>query len=128
MSAQQPTIAVVDDDPSLRTSLHRLLMVSGYKTELYGSAEQLSDGIAVSGATCLLIDCHIGDSSGLDLAQRLAVGGCSLPVIFMTASDDRSVRNRAMDLGCVAFLKKPFSASQLLDALAKTISAPILVG
>lgn len=68
-------------------------------------------------AACLLVDIRLAGISGIDLKRRLASSGSSMPVIFMTGIDNEAVRQEALDLGCVAFLKKPFLAKLLIDAI-----------
>ncbi len=119
MAAQRYTIAVVDDDPSMLKALGRLLMESGYGVELFASFADVMKGIPTSKAMCILIDCQLGQSSGVDLARQLTASGFMFPVIFMTASDDDRVREQAMAVGCAGFLRKPFFANQLLEVVGK---------
>jgi FixJ family two-component response regulator len=113
-------VAVVDDDPSLGRALARLLTVLGYHVELFGSGEALMSAIASLEPTCLVIDINLGDGSGLDLARRLADFGLAFPIIFMTGGgQDDMIRTQCLDLGCVAFLLKPFSEELLVEAIAE---------
>jgi FixJ family two-component response regulator len=89
----------------------------GYLTELYGSAEEFLSAAAISEAACVVIDVHLGDSSGVDLAIRFAAIGFKLPVIFITESQDEQHRQRAMDFGCAGYLVKPFPADRLSEAI-----------
>src|SRR5450759_3393627 len=68
-------------------------------------------------AICLIVDVELGESCGIEFAQHLANAGFTMPIIFMTADDNESVRRRAMEVGCVAFLPKPFAADVLIEAL-----------
>jgi CheY-like chemotaxis protein len=120
MAAQQYTIAVVDDDPSMLKALGRLLVESGYAVELFATFADVLKQIPSSKATCILIDCQLGQFSGIDLARQLNASGFAFPVIFMTASDDDCVRQQALAIGCAGFLRKPFLMSQLLEAVSKT--------
>jgi FixJ family two-component response regulator len=117
MAAQPYTIAIVDDDPSMLKALGRLLVESGYCVELFASFPDVLKRIPSSKATCILIDCQLGQFSGIDLARELTASGFMFPIIFMTASDDENVREQALAIGCVAFLRKPFLHNQLLDAV-----------
>jgi len=119
MTAQQYTIAVVDDDPGLLRALGRLLAESGYRVELFASFGEVLSRIPNSKAMCILIDCQLGQFSGIELARQLTASGVVLPIIFMTASDDDEVRQQAMTLGCSGFLQKPFFIDQLLEAVGK---------
>jgi FixJ family two-component response regulator len=111
------TIAVVEDDPSMLQGLNRLLLAHGYRVERFTSAESFLDDVAGREATCLLVDIHLGGMSGTDLKRRLASSGSDMPVIFMTAIDNEVTRQDAFDAGCVAYLRKPFLAKLLIDAI-----------
>jgi CheY-like chemotaxis protein len=116
------TIAVVDDNPGVRKSLTRLLSASGYHVEPFASAKEFQIAARTSQATCLVVDFNLGDVSGLELARRLVAAGFDFPIIFMTSSDDDTVRRQCMEFGCVAFLHKPFPEVRLTEAIAKAIS------
>jgi len=120
MAAQQYTVAVVDDDPSMLKALGRLLLESGYGVELFASFADVLKQIPSSKARCILIDCQLGQFSGIELARQLNASGFVFPVIFMTASDEDCVRQQAMAIGCAGFLRKPFLMHQLLEAVSKT--------
>lgn len=111
------TIAVVDDNPSMLQGLSRLLSAHGFRVQTFASAESFLDGIAKCKADCLLLDIHLGGISGIELQQKLTSLGNDLPVIFMTAIDSDATRQEALDAGCVAYLKKPFLAKLLIDAI-----------
>jgi FixJ family two-component response regulator len=115
----QQTIAVVDDDPSVRKALARLLSVFGYRVELFTSAEEFLAAAPLSKAICLLLDIKLGAMSGLDLARKLSDDGFNVPIVFMTGSAKNVVRLQCLDFGCVAFLEKPIPEERLMDALAK---------
>lgn len=119
MTTREHTIAVIDDDPSVRKALRRLLSVFGYRVELFASAAEFLDAAPTSKAMCLLLDIKLGAMSGLDLARRLAADGFDFPIVFMTGSANNVVRMQCLDFGCVAFLQKPILEARLMDALAK---------
>jgi FixJ family two-component response regulator len=114
---KRTVIAVIDDNLNILGAMGRLLWAYGYNTELYASASEFLDAALTSAAHCLVIDIHLGSSSGIELAKQLTRAGFKFPVIFMSAGCDDSTREQAMELGCVAFLSKPFSAGDLIDAL-----------
>ena len=111
------TIAVVEDDPSMLQSLNRLLSAHGFHVQTFTSAELFLDDIAKCEAKCVLLDIHLGGMSGIDLKRRMISSGSDLPVIFMTASDNEPTRQEAYEVGCVAYLRKPFLAKSLIDAI-----------
>ena len=123
MAMQQYIIALVDDDLTVRKVLARLLSVLGYRSVVFASAAEFLSAAATSEAVCLLIDIHLGETSGFDLARQLSAAGFRFPVIFMSSSDDDTIRERCMDLGCVAYLQKPFPEGRLLDAIATAMAS-----
>jgi len=97
--------------------MSRLLSAFGYDTELYASAKEFLDAALTTEAICIIVDIELGESCGIEFAQHLANVGFSMPIIFMTADDNESVKRRAAEIGCLAFLRKPFSANVLIEAL-----------
>jgi FixJ family two-component response regulator len=118
MLTKRKVIAVIDDNFAVLGAMSRLLTKLGYDTELYVSAQELLDAARNTEANCLIVDIQLGDSCGIELAQRLADDGFTIPVIFMTANNSELVRARVLAMGCVAFLIKPFTADTLVEALA----------
>jgi FixJ family two-component response regulator len=118
MPTKRNVVAIVDDSLDILRAMSRLLSALGYDTELYASAKEFLDAAMTTKASCLMVDFDLGESSGIELAQHLAKAGFTIPVIFMTAEDNESVKRRAMKIGCVAFLCKPFSVDTLREALA----------
>jgi FixJ family two-component response regulator len=110
-------VAIVEDDPSMLQGLNRLLSAHGFRVQTFTSAELFIDGIAKCEAECLILDVHLGGISGFDLKRQLTASGSNLPVIFMTAIDTEITRQEAFDVGCVAYLRKPFLAKLLIDAI-----------
>jgi FixJ family two-component response regulator len=119
MLTKRTVVAVVDDNLSLLGAMGRLLSALGYGTELYASAEEFLDPAVATDARCLIVDIHLGESCGIEFAKRLANAGFNIPIIFMSADIAESVKRRAVEFGCVAFLSKPFTAELLIEALAK---------
>ncbi len=112
-------IAVIDDSLPILGGLSRLLASLGYGVELYVSAKEFLDAAKGSKASGLIVDIQLGESCGIELAHKLADAGFTIPIIFMTANDNASVRARVTAIGGVAFIVKPFSADTLIEALAK---------
>jgi FixJ family two-component response regulator len=115
-------VAVVEDDPSMRKSVERLLNMHGFVTEGYSSAEAFLSCDSASRAACVVLDIHLEGMSGLALRSRLTSSGSGLPVIFITAIDDDALESEAVQAGCVAYLHKPFSAGLLIAAVAKALA------
>jgi len=115
-----PTIvAVVEDNPSMLKGLQRLLSARGLAPEVFASAEAFLASSAPARAACLVLDVQLAGMSGLELQRRLAASGSKLPIIFVTAFDNETTRMRAIEAGCLAYLRKPFSAQLLFDAIDK---------
>ena len=112
-------VFVVDDDPGMLMSVKRLLRTNGYDTVLFSSAEAFKNHVDFKDACCVVFDINLEDGSGIDLRHRLKADGHSVPVIYMTASDNPAVRTAAMASGCIAFLTKPFSVQELIEPLKK---------
>ena len=123
-SIQKDIVAIIDDDPGIRKAAARVLSAFGYVTYTFHSAEAFLRVAATSKAGCLVIDIQLGDVSGMELARELADAGFKFPVIFMTAVDDENIRSQAHKLGCVAYLRKPFGADLLIEAIVKAIGDP----
>jgi FixJ family two-component response regulator len=116
---QGKIVAVVEDDPSMLKGLQRLLSARGLAPEGFASAEAFLASSAQYRAACLILDVQLGGMSGFELQRQLAASGSQLPIIFMTAFDDEATRLRAVEAGCLAYLRKPFSAQLLFDAIDK---------
>lgn len=122
MAAKPTTVIVVDDNPAFLKSVARLLTVHGLAARTFSSAEALLDHDAVPTATCLLLDIHLGGISGIELYRQLVAAGSKCPAVFMTAIDDCATRKEAMDVGCIAYLRKPFAPDLLLQAIEKAVA------
>jgi FixJ family two-component response regulator len=119
METEPQVVAVIDDDLGIRNAISRLLSALGYIPELYASADEFLVAGMTTEAICLIVDIQLGESSGLELVQHLAGAGSTTPIIFMTANPDESLKRRAAELGCVAWLSKPFAVELLRDALIR---------
>lgn len=109
-----PVIAIVDDDPSVRRSLLRVLTSAGYEAVPFASAQKFLEWLVVDRADCLVLDVHMSGMSGLELQERLAV-----PVILITAHDDPSTHARIQQSTAAAHLTKPFDAVTILEAVRR---------
>jgi FixJ family two-component response regulator len=118
MSTKRNVVAIIDDNLGILGAMSRLLSALGYHTELYASAKEFLDAAMMTEAICLVVDVQLGESCGIEFAQHLAKTGFKIPIIFMSAHNNDAVKRRAAELGCVAFLTKPFSADVLIDTLA----------
>ncbi len=115
-------VLVVDDDPGMLRGIKRLLRQFAYDALLFPSAEAFKNHSDFETAACVILDINLKDGSGIELRHRLKAAGHSVPVIYMTASDNPAVRKAAIDSGCIAFLTKPFSTQSLIEPLKKALA------
>src|SRR6185436_20276625 len=112
-----PLVAIVDDDELFRRSLERLVRSVGFRVETFGSAEEFLERGNLDGTACAILDMKLPGMSGLDLQRLLVTRPRPTPIVFVSAHDEAITRTTALQAGAVAFLKKPFDSSTLLDAL-----------
>jgi FixJ family two-component response regulator len=114
---EDKSVYVVDDDPSMRVSLKRLLREHGYAAKLFESASALLDHGEFDQAICIILDINLDDQSGIDLRRQLATEGVAVPVIFITGNDSETNRSEAIKSGCIAYLTKPFAAKSFIASI-----------
>jgi FixJ family two-component response regulator len=110
-------VFVVDDDPSVRRAIKRLVESVGLTVELFGSASEFMNTSHPDVPSCLVLDIRLPGMSGLDFQRELAKAKNEIPAIFITAHGDIPMTVRAMKAGAVEFLTKPFRDQDLLDAI-----------
>jgi FixJ family two-component response regulator len=123
MALPGKVIAIIDDHVAIREAMAALVGSLGYRTEIYTSGEEFIEAAMKSEASCLLVDIELGDITGVELVRHLSELGLTFPVIFMTGSQDATVRRQATEFGCVAYLLKPFPANHLVEALDEAIGS-----
>ena len=121
MSEATPIVFVVDDDPSVRHAIKRLLGSVGLQVELFGSAQEFLRSKRPDAPSCLVLDVRLPGISGLDFQRELAEANIHIPIIFITGHGDIPMSVRAMKAGAVEFLTKPFRGQDLLDAVQLAI-------
>ncbi|MFZ1938039.1 MAG: response regulator transcription factor [Terracidiphilus sp.] len=112
-----PTVFVVDDDPSIRSSLKFLIGTVGLQVEAFESTDSFLKRELRDAPSCLVLDVRLHGSSGLDFQRELAARNIHIPIIFITGYGDIPMSVRAMKGGAVEFLTKPFRDQDLLDAV-----------
>jgi FixJ family two-component response regulator len=110
-------LSVVDDDERLRESLPELLRECGFAARAFSSGQEFLSSSYVNETKCLILDVAMPEMSGLDLQQELKRRGKAIPIIFISGQKDEDIRKQALRQGAVKFLYKPFSDSDLLEAV-----------
>ena len=121
MSPAKPAVCVVDDDPSVRVAMERLLKSVGLTVKTFASAREFLDQATPEWSGCLIVDLRMPGMGGLDLQDQLSTHQVSLPVIFLTGYGTVPASVRAMKAGAVDFLEKPVDDQTLLDAVHKAL-------
>ena len=122
MIEKAPVVVVVDDDPSFRNFLSRLVQTIGVKTLLFTSAEEFLAAPQPDGPCCLVLDVQMPGLSGLDLQRELTRRGRPLPIVFTTGHGDIPMTVEAMKAGAIGFLSKPFRNQEMIDAIKEGIA------
>ena len=123
MSARAPVlVSVVDDDPSVRRSLARLVKGAGYRVEAFASAQEFLARPPDEGPACLLLDVRMPGLTGLDLQETLAIATHWTSIIFITGYRDVRASVKAMKAGAVDFLTKPIDDQELLGAIERAVA------
>ena len=117
MNGLGPLVSVIDDDESVRESLPDLLRQFGFTTETFSSAEAFLTSESLSRTNCLILDVAMPGMSGPDLQQELKRRRQDIPIVFITAQSDETIRARLLTQGAIDCLLKPFSERALLSAL-----------
>jgi FixJ family two-component response regulator len=117
MMVVRSLVSVVDDDESVRESLPDLLREFGFAVEAFSSAEAFLASDCVGQTGCLILDVAMPGMSGPDLQRELTLRRQEIPIVFITAQEDDTVRPRVLEQGAVECLIKPFSDTALLGAL-----------
>ena len=115
--AQRQFIAIVDDDPLVRETLHDLLDSAGYSSAVFSSAERFLKSKRLAEFACLITDMRMPGTTGIELHQRLVATGHAIPTILVTAYPDDGVRSRAAMAGILCYLPKPFTSEALLACI-----------
>lgn len=116
-----PTVFLIDDDPSARRGLARLIQAAGYVVATFGSAREFLASGRLDEPGCLVLDVRMPELSGLDLQEELLRTGSSLPIIFVTGHGDVPMTVQGMKRGAVDFLLKPVERGPLLDSLRQAL-------
>ena len=121
MQESDAIIAIVDDDPSVRQGLQRLIRSLGWKAETFASAQEFLARPRTETPSCLVLDLQLPGLSGLDLQKRMIEAGLETPIVFLTGHGDIPASVKAMKAGAVEFLTKPVDEEDLLKAIQEAI-------
>ena len=123
MKKADQVVFVIEDDPSMRTAIKRLVEAAGLSVETFGSGKEFFDHTLPDVPACLVLDVRLpGGASGLDLQREMAEREMQLPIIFITGHGDIPMSVQAMKAGAVEFLTKPFRDQDLLDAITQAVA------
>ena len=121
MTVENSIVFVVDDDPSMRRGLHRLILSAGYVVETFASAKDFLQRRPTKGPSCLVLDVKMPDISGLDLQEELLSKENAIPIIFISGHGDIPMSVKTLKKGAVNFLSKPVDEKDLLDAIHEAL-------
>ena len=119
--AHIPVIAIVEDDASVRAATECLVRSLGFFAYPFSSAGEFLQSSRLNEASCVIADVQMPGMSGIELQSRLIALGRQMPIIFMTAFPQESIRARAMQAGAMCFLAKPVDAQTLIECIDKAI-------
>ena len=114
-------VAIVDDDELFRRSVERLIRSAGFRVETFGSAEDFLEHGNLDRTACAVLDMKLPGMNGFDLQRWLVTRPRPMPIVFVSAHEDAVMRANALRAGAIAFVRKPFDDSTLLDALHRAI-------
>jgi len=123
MTRPLPTIAVVDDEESMRLALARLLRSRSFAVSAYDSGEDFLHSLATSRPACVILDIEMPGMSGRDVQRALSACGTSLPIIIVTANRT-DLRAACLADGAAAYLTKPLRSQHLIDVLESVVGRP----
>lgn len=116
-----PLISIVDDDDSFRNSLDNLIRSVGFQAQGFSSAEAFLNSNQAHDTACLILDVRMPGMNGLDLQRQMVASNWHIPIIFITSHTDGDARARAIEVGAVDFLYKPFRDEDLLNAIDRAL-------
>jgi FixJ family two-component response regulator len=122
MTGAGPTVFIVDDDPSVRKSLTRVVASAGYRVRAFASAQEFLGREPSTGPCCLVLDVRMPGLTGLDLQKTLADAPHRAAIVFITGHGDVATSVEAMKAGAIDYLTKPFASTQLLDAIQRALA------
>ena len=126
MSKANPLIAVVDDEPPVRTMLRRALRLADYEVATFAGGEEFLAALPMLQPACVILDIRMPVLSGFDVERRMREMNLRPPLILITASDDATIDRSGAAAGAICLLRKPFSTDALLAAVREALGAELL--
>lgn len=120
-NSNKPLVRIVDDDPSLRSSLEFMLRCEGYDVAVYESAKTFLSGDMPGRPGCLILDVRMPGMTGLELQEVLNARGYACPIVFLTAHGDIDMAVQTMRCGACDFQQKPVKPESFLQAVARAL-------
>jgi FixJ family two-component response regulator len=117
-----PLISIVDDDASVRASMKRLMMSSGYSAESYPSVDDFLNSGQLEDIGCIIADVQMPKATGFDMQKALKRAGYRIPIIFITAFPDDKGRDNALKEGAHCYLRKPVGLDELLHCVQSALT------
>jgi FixJ family two-component response regulator len=125
MKDKLPLITIVDDDESVRESLPDLIREFGFSANAFSSAEEFLESNSLARTDCLILDIRMPGMSGPELQKELKLLRVEIPIVFITAHMDETDRSRLLEDGAIDCLFKPFSETELLNAVNNALRAHV---
>ena len=122
MGERSILISIVEDDPTVRRALGRMVRSFGYKVELFGSAREYLEASQVDQTECLILDVVMPGMNSLELLATLQESGRKIPTVFISAHNNAAYKEKARSLGAVAYLQKPCEMNAILDSIEKALA------
>ncbi|HEX4860192.1 MAG TPA: response regulator [Rhizomicrobium sp.] len=123
MPARPLRITILDDDPSVRTAISRLLRTSEIAVDMHATSTELFGALGERVPDCLVLDLQMPGMNGLDVMNYLTQIGVHVPIVVITAYDEPQARGNCLAAGASAYLRKPLDADELLEAIDGAIGA-----
>lgn len=125
MTNSELTVAIVDDDETVRRALRRMITSFSFAPVEFDSGEAFLGSLHLPKIACALLDLHMPDLNGIDVLQRIKSTGCSIPIIIITGGDQPSMRQRCLEAGAAGYLVKPADRERVLSTIETCIGISV---
>lgn len=121
-ACEDPTVLILDDDPSTLRSLRRLVLAAGFQVKTFDRPSALLAGDLPTSNACMIVDINLPEMNGVETCHALVESGRSLPSILITGRSEPEVRRLIQNADAIAVLFKPVDERPLLDAIERAIA------